>query len=408
MRVKKFRTISIYEIGKMESYLSDMAKEGLFLTGMSQSYNIFEINEPADIEYRMEFGEKELNSEMREMYKMSGWSYVCSIKGIHIFKAAASDTLVEIHTDPEEQSYTLRKTCKMYARLISLEIVLLLLVISLSVFGTMIGDTPVISLLENNFIFIIDIAVLFYLIYEIVRQMQAIIHIKKRLQMGFYINHHEQWKKRSVGIIVRYSILAVLCILCLASIASNIFNIAGYITGKSNYPLTLATEVPIVRLNDIEKLELPVNRTVYLKNSQHPLSNVRVKYNVFIKEYEVNEEFAQENMIWEGEVYTPSLRTNYYKVYTPFMVQGALSDVLHKAENYFLAVMPDEINTEKFDCNGLEDAYYISSGMNGDHYFGLVLRKGNVILWMIYNGQKTRTEVVEASQELFEYMQKKR
>lgn len=39
MRVKKFRTISLYDIGKMESYLSDMAKEGLFLTGMSPSYN---------------------------------------------------------------------------------------------------------------------------------------------------------------------------------------------------------------------------------------------------------------------------------------------------------------------------------------------------------------------------------
>mgnify|MGYP000946989895 CR=1 FL=1 len=403
MRVKKFRTISIYEIGKTESYLSDMAKEGLFLAGMSQSYNIFKINEPADIEYRIEFGEKELNSEMREMYKISGWSYVCSIKGIHIFKAAASDALVEIHTDPEEQSYTLRKSCKILTRLISFEIVMLLIVIALSVFATMIGSTPVLNLLENNFIFIIEIAFMFYIIFEIVRQMQTIIQIKKRLQMGFYINHHEPWKRRSAGKFVIYSILAVLSILCLASIASNILTIAGYITGKSNYALTLATEVPVVRLNDIEKLESPVIRTDYLKYSHHLLSNVSVKYNVFIKEYEINEEFVQENMAWEGEVYTPSIRTNYYKVYTPFMVQGALSDVLHKAENYFFVGMPDEkIVAEKLDCNGLDEAYYIPSRENGENYFGLVVRKGNVILWMIYMGQKSRTEVVEASQELFE------
>lgn len=150
MRVKKFRTINIYEIGKMESYLSDMAKDGLFLSGMSQIYNTFTINEPANIEYRIEFGEKVMIKEMRDMYEMSGWSYVCSFKDIHIFQAAASDTLVEIHTDPEEQSYTLRKSCKMFARMISLEIVLLLIMIVLAIVGTMIGGTPVLNLLENN------------------------------------------------------------------------------------------------------------------------------------------------------------------------------------------------------------------------------------------------------------------
>ena len=402
MRVKKFRTISVYEVGKMESYLSDMAKEGLFLTGMSQNYNVFMINEPADIEYRIEFGEKVLDKEMREMYEMSGWSYVCSFKGIHIFQAIASDTLVEIHTDPEEQSYTLRKTCKMFARLISLEIAMLLLMIVLSVFGTMIGGAPVLNLLENNFIFIIGITIMFYTIFEIVRQMQALIQIKKRLQMGFYINHHEPWKKCSVSQFIIYSILAVLLILCLASIASNIRTIVGFVSGRSNYELTLTTELPVVRLNDIEKLEAPVMRTYYLKYSKHSLNNVNVKYNVFIKESEINEEFIQEDITWEGEAYTPSMRTNYYKAYVPFLVQGALSDVLYKAENYFMALPDEKITAEKLDCSGLDEVYYIPSAMNGENYFGLVVRKGNVVLWMRYSGQKTRTEVIEATKELFE------
>jgi hypothetical protein len=403
MKVKKFRTISIYEIGKTESYLSDMAKKGLFLVGMSQSYNIFRISEPADMEYRIEFGEKVLNQEMREMYEMSGWSYVCSIGGIHIFRAAASDTLVEIHTDPEEQSYTLRKSCKMFTRLISFEIVLVLIMIALSIFATMIGGTPVLNLLDSNFINVINSALMLYLIFEIVRQMQTVIQIKKRLQMGFYINHHEPWKRCSAGKFIVYGFLAIFFILCLASIASNIRTIAGDITGGSNYALTLDTELPVVRLNDIEKLESPVIRTYYSKDNNHLLSNVRVRYNVFIKEYEINEEFLQENMTWEGEVYTPSIHTYYYKIYVPFTVQGALSDVLHKAEDYFFIGLPEEeIPIEKLDCNGLDEVYYIPSDVNGENYFGLVVRKGNVILWMIYNGQKTRTEVVEASQKLFE------
>ncbi len=402
MIVKKFRTISIYDIGKMESYLSDMAKEGLFLAGMSQSYNIFKVNEPADMEYRIEFGEKVLNNEMREMYEMSGWSYVCSIKGIHIFRAAASDTLVEIHTDPEEQSYTLQKSCKMFKRLISFEIAVLLTIIILSVFVTMISGTPVLDLLENNFTLIISIALFCYVIFEIGRQMQTLILIKKRLQMGFYINHHEPWKKRSASKFIIYSFIAVLFILCIASFVCSIRAIVGAITGSSNYELSLTTELPVVRLNDIEKLESPIIRTYFTKDSKHPLSNVNVKYNLFIKEFEINEEFIQENMTWEGEVYTPSIRTNYYKVFPSFMVKGALSDVLHKAENYFVGLPDEKIPVEKLACNGLDEVYYIPSQANDENFFGLVVRKGNVILWMIYCGQKTRAEVVEASRELFE------
>ncbi len=401
MRVKKFRSISIYEIGKTESYLSDMAKEGLFLTGMSQSFNLFEINAPADREYRIEFGEKVLSREMREIYKVSGWRYVCSFKGIHIFQAAASDTLVEIHTDPEEQSYTLRKSCKMFKRLILFEIIMLFFMMAFAAFGVMIGDTPALNLLENNFIHIISVAIVIYTIYEITRQLQALIQIKKRLQMGFYIDHHESWKKRSVGKFIVYSILAVVLIICFASITSNVVTIAGAITGRSNYALTLTTELPVVRLNDIEKLETPVIHTYYSKDSNHPLSNVRTKYNVFMKEYEINEEFVQEDMTYEEEPYMPSIRTDYYKIYAPFMVQGALSDVLYKAENYFIGLPDEGIAVEKIDCNGLDEVYYIPSGFNEEHYFGLVVRKGNVIIWMIYNGQKTRAEVIQASQELF-------
>lgn len=243
---------------------------------------------------------------------------------------------------------------------------------------------------------------MFYTLLEIVHQMQRLNQIKKRLQMGFYINHHEPWKKRSVSQYIMYSVLAVLLGLCLASIASNIRTIVGFVTAGSNYELTLATELPVVRLNDIEKLESPVIRTYYLKHSKHLLSNVNVKYNVFIKESEINEEFVQEDITWEGETYTPSIRTNYYKVYVPFMVQGVFSDVLYKAENYFIGLPEEKPTVEKLDCSGLDEVYYISSGVNGEHYFGLVVRKGNVILWMLYCGQKTRTEVVEASRELFE------
>jgi len=273
--------------------------------------------------------------------------------------------------------------------------------IAFAAFGVMIGGTPALNLLENNFIHIISVAIVIYTIFEITRQLQALIQIKKRLQMGFYIDHHEPWKKRSVGKFIVYSLLAVVLSLCFASITSNVVTIAGAISGRSNYALTLTMELPVVRLNDIEKLETPMIHTYYSQASNYPLSSVRTNYNVFMKEYEINEEFEQEDMTYEGEPYTPSIHTNYYKIYAPFMVQGALSDVLHKAENYFIGLPDEKIAVEKIEYHGLDEVYYIPSGFHEEHYFGLVVRKENVIIWMIYNGQKTRAEVIQASQELF-------
>lgn len=401
MRVKKYRRLSVYDIGKTESYLSDMAKQGLFLTGMSQGYNIFEINEPADIEYRIEYGESTLNKEMREMYEASGWDHVCSYRGIHIFRAAASEGLLEIHTDPEEQSYTLKKRSSMLTKLIFIELILLFAMIAITIFTIRIGNTPVLNLFENNFIYFVNIALTIYIIYEVARQMQVFKRIKKRLQMGFYINHHEPWKKRSVSGYVVNGILAVLFILCIASFVSNIGSIAGYMTGKSNYALTLETKLPVIRLNEIEKLESPELRTYITKVSTHPFSYVRVNYNVFMKEMEINEEFVRKDSI-DDESYTPTIRTNYYKVYLPFMAKGVMKDVLYKAEDYFIHFPEVETKAEKLDCKGVDEFYYLPSDRNEKNYFGVVARKKNIIIWMIYSGHKTRTEVMEATQELFE------
>ncbi len=401
MRVKKFRRLSVYDIGKTESYLSDMAKQGLFLTGMRQGCNIFEINEPADIEYRIEYGERALNKEMREMYEVSGWDHVCSYRGIHIFRAAASEGLVEIHTDPEEQSYTLKNRSSMLIKLIFIELILLFAMIAITIFTIRIGNTPVLNLFENNFIYFVNIALVVYVIYEVTREMQVFNRIKKRLQMGFYINHHEPWKKRSVSGYIVNGILAVLFILCIASFVSNIGSIAGYITGKSNYALTMETKLPVIRLNEIEKLESPELRTYITKVSTHPVSYVRVNYNVFMKEMEIYEEFVRKDSI-DDESYTPTIRTNYYKVYLPFMVKGVMKDVLYKAKGYFMHFPEVETKAEKLDCKGVDEFYYLPSDGNEKNYFEVVARKKNIIIWMIYSGHKTRTEVMEATQELFE------
>ncbi len=401
MTVNKLRTISLFEIGRMESYFSDMAKEGLCLTDINILFNVFNKSEPAEIEYRIEFGERVLKEEIRELYEGSGWNYTCSYRGIHVFQAPTAGAFVEIHTDPKEQSYTLNTICRRSIGVICIEMVLLPFIVALVVLQTMIGRTPFIYLLESNFLQLFNLLALLLMVYDIVINTKILFQYKKRLQMGFYINHHEPWRKRRASFYVINGCSVLIIFLVIVSLAFGIGNTVGLITGWSKSALTLSSKLPVVRLNDIEKLEAPVFRKEDSGYDERARSNVEVTYALLMNEKEVNEEFKQEDIPWEGDVYTPSLHTNYYKVYLPFTVQGVLSDVLHHAENYFVK-WPDGRNVvEKLDCKGLDDVYYISSG-SSENYFGLVVRKGNEILWMRYMGKKTRAEVIEASQALFD------
>lgn len=402
MRVKRLRTINIYDIGKTESYLSDMAKEGLFLIGVKGLYYIFKKKEPAEIEYRMEFGEKVLDPKLLELYELSGWKHTCSLKGIHIFQAPASDILVEPHTDTEEQSDTLQKCCGKLKRLISIEIGLLMAVVIDAVLASGIGKTPVLNQLTSNFMYLYVMVLFFYIIFEFARNLHTLTRIKKKLRMGMGIDHHEPWRKVQGGLYIEWLIVGIILVLSLTSTICNIYTLTGYFTGRTHYVISLDSKLPVVRLNSVEKLEAPVIRAYYSDENKHPLSDVDVKYYLFLKQMEVNEQFIQKDMLWGKDIYEPSLRSNYYKVTLPFMVQGALSDVLHKAENYFAIGMPDhKIKAEKIVCSGLEEVYYIPSEADREHYFALVIRKSNTIIWMIYCGQKDRTEVIKASQILF-------
>ena len=73
-----------------------------------------------------------------------------------------------------------------------------------------------------------------------------------------------------------------------SSIACYIRTIVGAITEESHYELTFSTELSIVHLNDIEKLEILMLRT-YFNVSNYLVSDVRVSYNVFIKDNEIKE-----------------------------------------------------------------------------------------------------------------------
>lgn len=401
--VKKWPKVSIYEIGKMESYLSDMAKEGLVLKEIHNFYLLFEKTEPMELEYRLEFGARKGFDKYVAMYQEAGWQYVSSIKGVYVFCTTASEKLVEMHTDPSEQSYTMKEHAKLLLTVGIIQTLLLCTMLGLTIFGVNIGKTPYLNVLGDTFIFIMQVLLYVWLTVQVMVQVKQFLLVKRRLRIGYEYNHHEKWQKTKMKIGIEFAIYGICILVSVSTYIYTTEQMIGSVTGRDQLELTLESEVPVVRLNEIEKLEKP-EILIHDKESHYDESYVHVTKNMFLDEVEVNEKFHQEDMTWENETYCPSLESYYYEVKLPFMVNGVLSDVLYKVKEYFDADLDMAIVIEESGYPGLDKVYRIimKNCEDSEHYFGIVVQKENKVLQMIYMGQKTWKEVVEASEKVLD------
>ena len=112
-----------YDLERTESWLQDMAKEGLFLTedGFLLGGAIFEERTPCSMRYRLEASEKprslwddnggDPDLQAQELCEEVGWKYICS-RGQYYIYATESQFAPELHTDPEIQAMNIKELKK--------------------------------------------------------------------------------------------------------------------------------------------------------------------------------------------------------------------------------------------------------------------------------------------------------
>lgn len=107
-----------YEIEMTESWLTDMAAKGLFLSraGFFAGFAIFEKSEPALVRYRLEAAPEGISTlananldptaEARELNASYGWQYVAARDQFYIYRSDSADAR-ELNTDPRVQALAL-------------------------------------------------------------------------------------------------------------------------------------------------------------------------------------------------------------------------------------------------------------------------------------------------------------
>jgi hypothetical protein len=328
--VYKLRPSDYWRIGQHESWFADMAAEGLHLKKMGVQFVQFVKGEPKKMRYRIDVSKKKkITPEQIQMYQENGWDYVTSNQFFHVFSSPEERNAPEIHTDPAEQSYTLKELDKKLAMNASIVVVAMLFMIGMLSSIWFLDGTPTFVLVQGLAIQQTILAI--FIGFTSYTSLQAAISIRalrKDLIEGKPIDHHAPWKKHHR----RNSIIGFLFTVVVGF--SAILPFVQLIKSDTKTLPEASLDLPIVRLADVEQNPAFVrgepdymsdnvdwgNRYTYEWSPLAPL------------QYETDENGVVPGKMWEdgsGE-YSPSIHTRVYRLSIPSMTDNLISDLIKR------------------------------------------------------------------------------
>ena len=109
--VKKKLPYELYDVAGLEDWFSQMAAEGYHLVDCWQNKAEFTVATPKEnVRYRLEAVETyQYDWNKDRAYEEMGWHHVATILGFFYIFQCDDPVVPEIHTDPEIQSWTMKK-----------------------------------------------------------------------------------------------------------------------------------------------------------------------------------------------------------------------------------------------------------------------------------------------------------
>lgn len=383
--IKKLNYVNVYSIGEYESWLSDMAKKGMMLKAIKSRRNTFLECDPCDMEYRVELSDKPMATERIEIYKESGWDYVCSYKDIHIFSAFNSEKTIDIYTDLKEQNLTLNNLTLKSSYLSLVMFIGTILTIVLGHGILFIGNTPHINLYNGDWkIFGIIFGMMLIFAFSIILRFRC-SHIRRKLLNSNAINHHTNWKKSYVlnfcltNIILFFYILYSIFVVVDVSYA--VKNTIERSNGNYFYNLSVDSiiPVPIARLADFVQGKNEVLKQYDDSDKGNLYNRVKKEQGLLIKNYyKVTEKLLIEPLS-ESDNSQPSLTTHYYELMIPNMSDGVLEDLVNASEDSY----DGEKQSIEIKYDNLDKVYYLDET---EGLYSIFVRKGNIVEHVTYCG----------------------
>lgn len=188
-----------YDLPAFESWLADLAQEGLFLVSLNGYGGKFRRDVPKKMTYRVEipkYFDTRPPKKMEEMYQEFGWEFICTYYQNGFIFASEAEEPVELHTDPITQSAGIRDFYKEQRNELIVCLILLPLMAATE-FG--LKWTNLAETLTNPF----DIKLVIMWLYLCfgmflsIKELRSLKKMKTELEMGIPMEHRKPYKKRS-------------------------------------------------------------------------------------------------------------------------------------------------------------------------------------------------------------------
>ncbi len=331
--VRKLRPSDYWRIGEHESWFQDMAVQGLHLKKMGLRFAHFVKGEPKKMRYRIDVSmKKKILREQIDIYAESGWDYVTGYGNFHVYSSPEERNAPELHSDPAEQSYTLKALDEKLALNAGIVVVALLLMVGMLSSVWFLDGTPTYILVEGLVVQNTILTIFFgYLAYNSLQAAISIRALRKSLIEGKPIDHHAQWKKHHrLNSVVAF----------LVAIAVGLSAIVPFVQLVKMDTKTLPEEspnLPIVRLADVEQNPALIRgESEYMSENVDWSNRYTTGWSPFAPvQYESDENGLIPGEMWKdgsGE-YSPSIETKFYQLSIPAMADNLISDLI-KRYNY--------------------------------------------------------------------------
>lgn len=116
--VKKYLPVEPFDMAGLETWLSDMAAQGLYVQKINREWAKFRPGPPSSgVRYALDItGPCDIDHERNENYAQMGWDYVTTLVNMYYVYHSDIPSAPELHTDPVTQSGTLtpliRRQCR--------------------------------------------------------------------------------------------------------------------------------------------------------------------------------------------------------------------------------------------------------------------------------------------------------
>ncbi|WP_170006374.1 DUF2812 domain-containing protein [Bacillus fonticola] len=328
--VHKLRPSDYWRIGEHESWFSDMAAKGLHLKKMGIHFAKFVKGEQKKMRYRIDVSiKKKITPEQIQMYAESGWDYVTSYNSFHVFSSPEERNAPELHTDPAEQSYTLKELDKKLASNAVIVVVSAILIIGMNSAIWFLDGTPTLVMVEGGVVQQLILAIFFgYTTYNSLQASISIRALRRKLIEGKPINHHAPWKKH-------YRLHSTVAFLFTVVVGlSAIIPFVQLVKMDTKTLPEASLDLPIVRLADVED-----NPAMVREEPSYVSDNVdwgnRYSYDWSLSapvQYETDEQGVVPGKMWEdgsGE-YSPAIHTQVYQLSIPALADNLISDLIER------------------------------------------------------------------------------